>query len=277
MSKGEHTILHNNSTKDYKKISASLKNYWKNIDKESSKYKERNLKISLKNIGRLKKDKPKKESIKKMEEFFNISWERLNTFEKHSYVAKYNNFIRRNKLKNIPKDFNVKGRKWYTNSISNLYLKETDIIPNGYRLGRYIPEEKKHKSGNKLSEERKKQISNHSSNCKWYNDGIKTHFCTSEKAEEKGWVKGRLKFKQREYKNHKVISIQIIETNNIQMYDLVIKDNHNFAVSAGVFVHNSGFRKDISDSVAGSLNNAAKSNIYQNELVQKDLDLLFQI
>ena len=41
--------------------------------------------------------------------------------------------------------------------------------------------------------------------------------------------------------------------------------------------HLQGFRKDISDSVAGSLNNAVKSNVYQSELVQKDLDILFEI
>lgn len=41
--------------------------------------------------------------------------------------------------------------------------------------------------------------------------------------------------------------------------------------------HLSGFRKDISDSVAGSLYNAIKSNVYQNELIQEDLNLLFEL
>lgn len=41
--------------------------------------------------------------------------------------------------------------------------------------------------------------------------------------------------------------------------------------------HTSEGRKDISDSVAGSLYNAIKSDIYQNELVQNDLNILFEI
>ena len=39
------------------------------------------------------------------------------------------------------------------------------------------------------------------------------------------------------------------------MYDLTIKDNHNFALDAGVFVHNS---KDIVDSLCGSVYTASK-------------------
>lgn len=129
-------------------------------------------------------------------------------------------------------------------------------------------------SGNKLSEEQKNKISKNSSSYNWYNDGEKTHFCTPEKAKDNGWVPGR---KISEYKNHKVKSVRIINVDNVQMYDLSIKDNHNFALSAGVFVHNSNGSKDISDSVAGSLYNAVKSDCFQNELVQNDLDILFSI
>lgn len=39
------------------------------------------------------------------------------------------------------------------------------------------------------------------------------------------------------------------------MYDLTIKDNHNFALDVGVFVHNS---KDIVDSLCGSVYTASK-------------------
>ena len=39
------------------------------------------------------------------------------------------------------------------------------------------------------------------------------------------------------------------------MYDLTIKDNHNFALDAGVFVHNS---KDIVDALAGATFTASK-------------------
>ena len=38
------------------------------------------------------------------------------------------------------------------------------------------------------------------------------------------------------------------------VYDLEIEDNHNFALAAGIFVHNS---KDLSDSFAGAIYNAS--------------------
>lgn len=41
--------------------------------------------------------------------------------------------------------------------------------------------------------------------------------------------------------------------------------------------HLSGFRKDISDSVAGSLNNAILSNIWQSEIIKNDINVLFEI
>ena len=47
----------------------------------------------------------------------------------------------------------------------------------------------------------------------------------------------------------------------IPVYDLEIEDNHNFALAAGVFVHNS---KDMSDSLAGALYNAT---LHKQELV----------
>ena len=53
-------------------------------------------------------------------------------------------------------------------------------------------------------------------------------------------------------KNHKIKSIRRIYK-PCRVYDLEIEDNHNFALTAGVFVHNS---KDGSDSLAGALFNA---------------------
>lgn len=54
--------------------------------------------------------------------------------------------------------------------------------------------------------------------------------------------------------NHKIVSIEFI---NVQepVYDLTIKDNPNFALSAGIFVHNS---KDQADALCGALYTASK-------------------
>lgn len=54
--------------------------------------------------------------------------------------------------------------------------------------------------------------------------------------------------------NHKVVSVEFIHDKE-DVYDLTIEDNHNFALSSGVFVHNS---KDAADALAGSLWNASQ-------------------
>ena len=52
-----------------------------------------------------------------------------------------------------------------------------------------------------------------------------------------------------------VINVEYIKyDNSISVYDLEIEDNHNFALTAGIFVHNS---KDLSDSFAGAIYNAS--------------------
>jgi len=57
----------------------------------------------------------------------------------------------------------------------------------------------------------------------------------------------------KEILNHKVVSVELIcDTEDV--YDLTIEDNHNFALSSGVFVHNS---KDAADAVAASIWNAS--------------------
>ena len=53
--------------------------------------------------------------------------------------------------------------------------------------------------------------------------------------------------------NHKVKSIKKLDIKE-DVYDLTVSDNHNFALSCGIFVHNS---KDAADAVAGSIWNAS--------------------
>lgn len=53
--------------------------------------------------------------------------------------------------------------------------------------------------------------------------------------------------------NHKVVSVRYL--NEVaDVYDITVADNHNFALSAGVFVHNS---KDMIDAVCGAVYNAS--------------------
>jgi hypothetical protein len=50
--------------------------------------------------------------------------------------------------------------------------------------------------------------------------------------------------------NHRVLSVK--EGGCVDVWDITVKDTHNFALAAGVFVHNS---KDVADSVAGVIYN----------------------
>lgn len=52
---------------------------------------------------------------------------------------------------------------------------------------------------------------------------------------------------------HKVLSIEFIDK-TADVYDIEVEDNHNFALAAGVFVHNS---KDCADAVCGAIFNAS--------------------
>lgn len=52
----------------------------------------------------------------------------------------------------------------------------------------------------------------------------------------------------------KIISIEFLDK-RADVYDIEVADNHNFALGAGMFVHNS---KDVCDAVCGSIFNASK-------------------
>ena len=58
--------------------------------------------------------------------------------------------------------------------------------------------------------------------------------------------------------NHKVISVTIYDCEPTDVFDISVSDNHNFALDAGVFVHNC-FHKDALDAVCGATYNASKN------------------
>ena len=93
----------------------------------------------------------------------------------------------------------------------------------------------------------------------WYNNGKTEILCGADDVPE-GYRKGRI--------NHKVTSIRVVNTPGTDVYDLTIQDNPNFALSAGVFVHNS---KDGADGLAGALYNAL---LHEGDLANDLSDLV---
>lgn len=70
----------------------------------------------------------------------------------------------------------------------------------------------------------------------------------------KGVWANRYRQKMYDLYNHKVKKIELID-DQADVYDLTIQDNHNFALTAGIFVHNS---KDQADGFCGSLYSASQ-------------------
>ena len=67
-------------------------------------------------------------------------------------------------------------------------------------------------------------------------------------------LKNGMQLKSCDNNKYFVSTVKIIESNT-DVYDIEVVDNHNFALSCGVIVHNS---KDLSDSLAGAVYNASQ-------------------
>lgn len=67
------------------------------------------------------------------------------------------------------------------------------------------------------------------------------------------WITKYRKIVCKEILNHRVVSVEILDYTE-DVYDLTVQDNHNFALTAGVFVHNS---KDQVDALCGSIYSAS--------------------
>jgi len=59
----------------------------------------------------------------------------------------------------------------------------------------------------------------------------------------------RIKLKTNALRNHRILSIKKLNYTE-DVYDITVKEHHNFALSSGIFVHNS---KDVADAVCGAV------------------------
>ena len=208
--------------------------------------------------------------IAEIERIYGVSWKDLDTADKSKYSLKYHNLMNPEEKKshyNATSDA-ISQHSWYTDGVNNMYIKNGDSIPDGFRKGRTILEssvakgiatvknrtpEQKAAIAKKLSEDTSRRI--------WITNGTVDKYIYRDTPIPEGFRLGRCKIG----KNHKVKSVERIAM-PCRVYDLTIKDNHNFALSAGVFVHNSvsavptlangynskGIGKDASDSLAGA-------------------------
>lgn len=90
-------------------------------------------------------------------------------------------------IKNMTENNHMKNKKWYTNGIDNLALKNNEEIPYGYYEGRYIPYE------NKFNGHSKETLNNMSQKRKggeYYNNGLINIYIHNNEEIPYGFIKG---------------------------------------------------------------------------------------
>ena len=217
VSKSEHVRLHNLTTRPYDKISNSVKQ-WHAKNKDTDAYKARSEKLRQAAYKQFGGDNPNyvpkavklAEKYKAIEQLYGVVWDELTVNEKNSY--------------------------------SQLYTRQQDNTINE-RISTTL--KSRHKEGRFVNAY--KALSNRI----WYTNGIDNIYIKQDIEPPEGYYRGRTFHRgpNKVKKNHKILTIEPI-TLPCRVYDLEIEDNHNFALDAGVFVHNS---KDISDSLAGAI------------------------
>lgn len=279
LSQSEHIQIHNNSTLDYNKVSSSLRAWHRSI-KGTDLERIRRARCrdgtisSLVASGRYRDiEKQHRARIQAIEATYNICWEALSPSEKDRYGTLYSRLLDPSITERISASLSQRHREgkftnavqalcnriWYTDGNSNVYIKSDETPPDGFYRGRTISKETRDRQAQarlNMSADKRAQLSKlHSidtSNRVWITNGSVDRYIPKDCVIPEGFRRGRCKIG----KNHKIISIEYLHQ-PCRVYDLTIEDNPNFALAAGVFVHNS---KDIADSFAGSIWNAILHN-----------------
>lgn len=239
-SKQKHTEIHcklqtgAQSTEANKKRKASLSAYYANPENKADLAK-RNEKIAntlrARSAGseyNLKKAERYK-VYKEIEKTFNVVWADLSSSEKRSYCTRYSRATNPEVQKNITasvKERHAEGK--YKNA--NIALNKSNA--ESRRLKELIPEVNKEK----------------------FAEIFGFDFDSLPPVKRPPYTVKYRRIVGKQILNHKIKAVRF--TNEIaDVYDLSIADNHNFALSAGVFVHNS---KDQADALCGSLFTASE-------------------
>lgn len=279
MNRSQHRSIHNNETQDYVKVSKSIRKWYQTISGTDIEQQRNNrcragAIASLKASGRYRNnDQLRQDRIAAIESRYGVIWEQLSDADKNRYGVLYTRELDPNIQHRISASLRIQhasgrfdrahaaiaGRIWYTDGETNLYIKQNESPPPGFRRGRTISESvKQHMQisranmSTEMREHIREALSKDTSNRIWITDGTVDKYIRSDIPIPQGFRRGRTA----NIKNHKVVSIEYIHK-PCKVYDLTIEDNPNFALDAGVFVHNS---KDMSDGFAGAIWNATLVN-----------------
>lgn len=274
MTNVKHAVIHNNQTKDYSKVSKTVKAWHEKIKgtkedlkrykKSGATHRQRYYEQNKEQIDF--KQNLRRNYVKEINEKYGIDFESLDGKERTKYGRMF--YLSKHPIKK--KSYSPETHKnlheihhsktWITNGKENKYVNKSDIIPDGWRLGRTLSKETRQKmlEAQIRNSDIRAEISRKNSLGRiWINNGTNNKFVTKKefsKMDKSVWTIGRLApWQEKEYKNHKVVSVERIHK-PCRVYDLEIEDNHNFALDIGVFVHNS---KDMSDGIVGATYNAS--------------------
>lgn len=260
MSRTAHTLLHAQlqtgaqSFDARHKRSESIKR-WHEENKNTSEYKERfkkiaehNRKIPKEQLTQEEHSKYEKKLkqkrnklvkvlkryalIREIEETYNVTYKDLSKKERYSYTSK---------LSHTKNDFSLAKEALRNHNIS------VTGVPRSEECRKRMSEaQKNYRASHPVTLEQRNKTSLHNSKCCWITNGYVERFVPKDMLLPQGFKYGRM--------NHKIISVRFL-TETEDVYDIEVADNHNFALTAGVFVHNS---KDSADAICGAMWNASQ-------------------
>ena len=215
--------------------------------------KERQLKYEQHHVNNQNKIKQRDEKRQRMCEYYGVDYEDLTEHDARSLSIKYARIEDSTYQERVSKAVS-------NNHKSGKYTKAYEALQkcNDERKGKPRDKEiiekmlktKAEHGPYEVSEETRKKLSESTKRRRWYNNGTDNIYIDCDAEVPNGFVHGRIKT----WKNHKVKAIRFI-SEKADVYDLTVENNHNFALDAGVFVHNS---KDSADALCGSVWNASQ-------------------
>ncbi len=224
-----------------------LRYYSGSIEEREQKY-QKNLKVKQEALNR----------IARINEYFSIDFESLSEELQRRYLGKWANLKAGIAVEKELSKCSCKERtddtvqlqeaacKYYevdkstltSSELHSYVMKYTYATKEGYKAHIASEVSKNHKLGK--YEKAREALANRI----WYTNGIDNVYIKSSETPPQGFHRGRTV----PHKNHKVVSVRVLDTTE-DVFDLEIEGTHNFALDAGIFVHNS---KDSADAVCGA-------------------------
>lgn len=268
------------------KRKASVKKWWdenKNTDNDYMRIAVRyNKSVEEVAAARVYQEKHKQEKIEEINKFFGVDYNSLDRTSQIHYMRKYNNYLMGydiftdkwtpviEKRSSAASYYNCDYDQLNEHERRSMSIKYARVADPTYqeRVSKAISEN--HKNGkykNAAAALKKCNEASHQAKLDRYHASKKYQeilemnelygidYESLPQNEKISYIHRYHNSKKKNIVNHKVASVYIIDK-EVDVYDITVEDNHNFALTAGVIVHNS---KDTADAVCGAVWNASRN------------------